>query len=159
MLLDDINVLHFRRSPSRRRSRTGLARPLQVRQEARILATLRHPYIVAYKGQMTRPSWGLLVQFCPKGSLRDRIRWHQVHGYVRLTVLVPRALTRHCCNTWIRADYFSQHRSICLRSQYCDAGEHHPQGALAKPLGPSSPTYGHRRQAWRSPSCSEPGEA
>jgi serine/threonine protein kinase len=51
----------------------------RVRQEARILATLRHPYIVAYKGQMMRPSWGLLVQLCPKGSLRDRIGWHQVH--------------------------------------------------------------------------------
>jgi serine/threonine protein kinase len=46
----------------------------RVRPEARIMATLRHPYIVAYKGQMIQPSWGLLVQFCSKGSLRDRIR-------------------------------------------------------------------------------------
>jgi serine/threonine protein kinase len=59
----------------------------RVRQEARIMATLRHPHIVAYKGQMMRPSWGLLVQLCPKGTLRDRIRWHQVHGSVPLKLL------------------------------------------------------------------------
>ena len=47
---------------------------VRVRHEARILATLRHPHVVAYKGQMMRPSWGIFVQFCPKGSLRDRIR-------------------------------------------------------------------------------------
>jgi serine/threonine protein kinase len=60
---------------------TGMNRA-ELRQEARILATLRHPYIVAYVAQTTRPTPGVLVQYCAGGSLRDRIRWHQVHRYV-----------------------------------------------------------------------------
>jgi len=60
---------------------TGINRA-RLRQEAWILATLRHPYIVAYLAQTTRPTPGILVRYCAGGSLRDRIRWHQVHGYV-----------------------------------------------------------------------------
>ena len=60
----------------------------RVRQEARILATLRHPYIVGYLAHTTRPTLGVLVQYFVEGSLRDRIRWHQVHGYVLFFALL-----------------------------------------------------------------------
>jgi serine/threonine protein kinase len=76
--LDDIDVSQTVVGKTPKPDRTGDT-AARVRQEGRIMASLRHPYIVAYKGQTMRPSWGLLVQFCPKGSLRDRIRWHQVH--------------------------------------------------------------------------------
>ena len=66
---------------------TGMSRT-RLRQEARILATLRHPYIIAYVAHATRPTLGVLVQHCPGGSLRDRIRWHQVHGYVLFFALL-----------------------------------------------------------------------
>ena len=76
--LDDIDVSQTVGGKTPKPDRTGDT-AARVRQEGRIMASLRHPYVVAYKGQTMRPSWGLLVQFCPKGSLRDRIRWHQVH--------------------------------------------------------------------------------
>ena len=60
----------------------------RLRQEARILAALRHPHIVAYVAQTARPTPGVLVQYCIGGSLRDRIRWHQVHEYVLFFALL-----------------------------------------------------------------------
>jgi len=66
---------------------TGMNRS-RLRQEARILAALRHPHIVAYVAQTARPTPGVLVQYCVGGSLRDRIRWHQVHGYVLFFALL-----------------------------------------------------------------------
>jgi hypothetical protein len=43
---------------------------------------LRHPYIIAYVAQTARPTPGVLLQYYIGGSLRDKIRWYQVRGYV-----------------------------------------------------------------------------
>ena len=94
--LDDIDVPQTVVLKTPKPDRTGDT-AMRARKEARILATLRHPYIVACKRQMMRPSWGLLVQLCPKGSLRDRIRWHQVHESVPLQLIFFIALRE----TWL----------------------------------------------------------
>lgn len=72
---------------------TGIKRA-KLNQEGRILAALRHPYIVAYLAQTTRPTPGILVRYCAGGSLRDRIRWHQVHGIAISEGMIHRIL-RH----------------------------------------------------------------
>jgi serine/threonine protein kinase len=80
---------------------TGMSRS-RLRQEARILAALRHPHIVAYVGQTARPTPGVFVQYFVGGSLRDRIRWHQVHGYVFVfTSLAPKIPLLLCCTDFI----------------------------------------------------------
>jgi hypothetical protein len=76
--------------------------PAKLRQEAWILATLNNPHIVAYAGQTARPTPEVLVQYCVGGSLRDRIRWHQVHEYVFVfTSLAPKIPLLLCCTDFI----------------------------------------------------------
>ena len=80
---------------------TGMNRA-RVRQEARILATLRHPHIVGYLAQNARPMPGVLIQYFVGGSLRDIIRWHQVHRYVFVfTSLAPKIPLLFCCTDLI----------------------------------------------------------
>ena len=127
---------------------TGINRA-KLRQEARILANMRHLHVVAYVAQTTRPTPGVLFQYCVGGSLRDRIRWHQVHGYVFSSPYSHQRCRSpsdvRICRTPLGLVRGNDLNMILHYRQHRDVGRHNPQGPLPVTCSFASSTY----RTWR----------